>query len=224
MDVTDLVPLVLPDIPDLVPNNVTTISSYILDELDLADLRVNRSFQRETDTPASRRSISAKGSSFDQALCAPLVVAINADGQFEIIDGQHRAIAAMLVGIKKLPCYIIDGTTVQQRAATSIAYARGQLPHTQGQIFRAEITAGNETAIAIDAVCREVGVRILPYSQPTGPRTAEPASSGSHSRSDATRSWPASWPISATAGETASISNRSWARWWSTRASSASNG
>ena len=52
---------------------------------------------------------------------------------------------------------------VADRAAAFVSHATNRLQATAVQIHRAALTAGDQEAVALDAVCRAAGVELLPF-------------------------------------------------------------
>lgn len=48
---------------------------------------------------------------------APIIGAPIEGGQWAIVDGQHRTTAAVLRGIEKVPCQVVQADRIQQAAA-----------------------------------------------------------------------------------------------------------
>ena len=76
-------------------------------------LKVSRDYQRYICLTTLR-----KAKQFDYILCQTLVVALRPDGTYVIIDGQHKAIMAILSGEElDIPCQVIvhdPNSTLQQ--------------------------------------------------------------------------------------------------------------
>jgi hypothetical protein len=131
--------------------------------LTVADLRVDRSYQRDIRAQG-RRKIMQIAAEFDWSAFSPVICAAVEGGVYAIIDGQHRATAAMLIGIEKVPCLIVIADRARQ--AKSFASINGTITRMNSySIYRAARAAGDETVLAIDALCASCGVRVL-----TGPR------------------------------------------------------
>ena len=130
--------------------------------LPLSLLLINDAYQRPV-TGAGRRNVVAILECFDWRKFAPLIVAPTADDRYEIIDGQHRATAALMHPlIDHVPCYVIDAD--QKMAAQCFAAINGQVTAlTGGQLFHARVAAGEDLARRVKAVCDDVGVTLLRY-------------------------------------------------------------
>jgi len=137
-------------------------------EIDPTELLVDESYQRNL-SERSRELIRKLVRSWDwRAYKPPNVVRVGKE--IHIIDGQHTAIAAAshpLVG--KIPVLIIEADTAPDRAAAFIKLNRDRINITPTQLHHAAVKAGDEEALAIDAVCKKAGVRIL--KNPLGGQT-----------------------------------------------------
>lgn len=129
----------------------------------LDKLRVNPKFQREI-TRRGLATISRIVGNFSWSRFAPLMVARvpGEDGLCSVIDGQHRATAALIIGIEMVPCAIVDATESEQAAIFS-AVNGNVTPVTILQLFKAARAANAEWARQIDEVCTASGLTALVY-------------------------------------------------------------
>lgn len=123
-------------------------------------LVVDDTYQRPI-TPQGRSNILRIIESFDWRKFAPVIVVPVDDGNYAIIDGQHRATAALMhPKVDLVPCMVIEATT--QEAAACFAAINGAVTSMQlGQMFHARVASGEMFAVAISDLCRRAGVRIL---------------------------------------------------------------
>lgn len=149
----DITPSALGDKPDLT-------------WLPLSALVINESYQRhlsEKSVTMIRRMVAA----YDWGRVKALSVVETEPGVYEVIDGQHTAIAAATHGgISELPCVITRGKGVQQRAADFVGLNRDRLVMTPTQVFFAELAAGDELAVEAAQGVTAGGGRILRYPPP----------------------------------------------------------
>lgn len=83
-------------------------------------------------------------------------------GLYEIIDGQHTAIAAATHGaIETLPCLVLDATTVAQRAAAFVGINRDRVPLTPFALYRSRLAAGDEEAVAVGQALEAADCELL---------------------------------------------------------------
>lgn len=129
--------------------------------LALDQLVIDASYQRGL----SRRSqamIRRLVENWDWNCFKPLSVAATGGGRYEIIDGQHTAIAAATHGaIETLPCLVLDAATVAQRSAAFIGINRERVALTPFALFRAQLAAEDEEALAVGQALAAAGVQLV---------------------------------------------------------------
>ncbi|WWT39896.1 partitioning protein-like protein [Microcystis phage Mwe-JY08] len=132
--------------------------------LAIGDLVIDRGYQREIGE-RGRRTIRAIMGAFDWSRFAPVVVAPVEGGKFAIIDGQHRATAAAVLGIEEVPCHIVQADRAAQ--AKAFAAINGTVTAiTPMQMFHAKVTAGDEVAARVARLLEAGGARVLKYPVP----------------------------------------------------------
>lgn len=151
----DVTPSVLGDPPELV-------------WLPLSALVINDAYQRhvsEKSVTLIRRMVGR----YDWGRVKALSVVELDGGLFEVIDGQHTAIAAATHGgIEKLPCLLMRGRDAAMRAADFVSLNRDRLAMTPMQVFFAELAAGEELAGDVDQGVKAAGGRVLKHPPPHG--------------------------------------------------------
>jgi hypothetical protein len=126
-------------------------------ETDL--LVVDASYQRDISRRGAA-NVHQIAEHFDWSKFAPVIVAGIEGGQFAVVDGQHRTTAAMLRGIKKVPCQLVIADRAQQAAA--YAAVNGNVTKTTlQQLHYAKLAAKDSEAAAVAEVCAAAGVEIL---------------------------------------------------------------
>ena len=126
--------------------------------IELDQLLVDLEYQRRLDRN-SRRRIETIASQFDWRWFGALVVAPAGDG-FAIIDGQHRACAAKLLGFPAAPCLIVAANRAEQASAFVAMNNRRVAVHSL-QVHAAALLAGDPAAVAAQRVAGAAGVSIL---------------------------------------------------------------
>ena len=129
--------------------------------IELSLFVVDRSYQRDI-VKAGRKQILHIAKNFNWSFFTPVIAAPVEGGRFAIIDGQHRSIAALLAGKVSVPCMIViaDGRE-QARAFSAI---NGNITRMSAlSTFRAALAGGDPETVALDALARRAGVRILGY-------------------------------------------------------------
>lgn len=106
---------------------------------------------------------------FDWRKFAPVVVTPVGDGLYAIIDGQHRATAALMhPSIDMVPCMVIKVTP--EDAAAVFSAINGQVTRiTPMQIWKARVVARDPVAVQVDAILRAADVKIIASKMPGQP-------------------------------------------------------
>jgi hypothetical protein len=154
------------DLPDITPGPVggalprfQVVSPYAL--------LVDEAYQRNL----SRRSLTLIGrivAGWDWARFKPPIVAETAAG-FEVIDGQHTAIAAAShPAIREIPVMIVEAPNTSARADAFVGHNRDRVALTGAQIHKAALQAGEERAVALDAAARANGAQLRLYPPTNG--------------------------------------------------------
>jgi hypothetical protein len=128
--------------------------------VDPAILLVDEAYQRNL----SDRSITLIRKivgDWDWRRFKPPVVAKTGDG-YEVIDGQHTAIAAAShPDIDTIPVMVVDAAEQSDRAAAFIGHNRDRIAITATQLHVAAVAAGDPEAMTVQAVCERAGLKIL---------------------------------------------------------------
>ncbi|MDR6953813.1 hypothetical protein J2X65_003176 [Ancylobacter sp. 3268] len=81
---------------------------------------------------------------------------------FDIIDGQHTAIAAAThPAISSIPIMIVEADSRAARALAFIGHNRDRIAVTATQMHFAAVAAEDPDAMTIDQVCRRANIRVL---------------------------------------------------------------
>lgn len=123
-------------------------------------LLIDERYQREL-SGASLRLIAKILAGWDWRRFKPPVVVMT-DAGFDLIDGQHTAIAAAShPDIDTIPVMIVEASELAQRAAAFIGHNRDRIAVNAAQLHHAAVTAGDEDALTVQQVCGRAGVTIL---------------------------------------------------------------
>ena len=125
--------------------------------------------------PAYQRPISAKGrdtivkimAGFSWGKFSPLIVRQVAGSVplYEIIDGQHRATAALSIGYDRVPAMIVQAD--DQEAARIFASVNGTVtPMSPLAVYKAALAGGERWALEIKAAAESAGCEVLRYPVP----------------------------------------------------------
>lgn len=94
---------------------------------------------------------------FDWVKFGALIVAEMDVGNYAVIDGQHRAIAASALGITSVPCIAVRANVVGQAVAfVGINSTRSSVASIDK--FHARVTAGDTEAVAVDSILNDLGI------------------------------------------------------------------
>lgn len=129
--------------------------------LALPQLVIDEEYQRGLSI-RSLRLIETMVSSWDWNHFKPLSVAPRDDGTYEIVDGQHTAIAAATHGsIENLPCLVLSAETQAGRASAFVAINTNRLTLTPFALYRARVSAGEPEAVAVFEAIEAQGVTLI---------------------------------------------------------------
>ena len=130
--------------------------------IPLEQLYIDPTYQRAI-LEAGKANIRRMIEDFSWLQFGTLTVGTRPGGKFAIIDGQHRATAAMLHGaIKAVPCLVLSGGPKDEARAFSSINGNVTRIHVL-QSFRAKVAAGDENAIGLVDLCASADVKIAPY-------------------------------------------------------------
>ena len=124
-----------------------------LDWVDTDLLQVDNSYQRSIEGVRSQIIIDNIIKNFSWSEFSPITVAKTDTGFYNVIDGQHRFVAASKLKIEKLPCWIIKKTTVADEADTFIGINKNRVQVNNFSMFKARLAKGEEDAVSIQDFC-----------------------------------------------------------------------
>lgn len=129
--------------------------------LALDQLVIDPEYQRGL-SEASRRLIRRLVERWDWNRFKPLSVASCGGGVYEVIDGQHTAIAASTHGaIETLPCLVLDAATRAERSAAFVGINSDRIALTPFALYRARLAAGELEAVAVSEALSASGAQLL---------------------------------------------------------------
>ena len=150
------------DLPGVKPGEMLGLPAPIVEHMRPSDLLVDEAYQRDL-SPKSLALIRRIVEGWDWLKFKPPVVAMT-DAGFEVVDGQHTAIAAAChPSIETIPVLVVDGSDLQRRAAAFVSHAVDRLQATPAQVWHAAVAAGDPDALTIRNVLDRAGVTLLPY-------------------------------------------------------------
>jgi len=129
-----------------------------LDWIDVKRLVVDKSYQRDISR-AGAANIQRIADQFEWSKFSPVIVAPIEGGLFSIIDGQHRATAALLRGVEKVPCEIVHIDRARQ--AEAFAAINGNTTRVTPQaVYFARLTGKDQTAQEMEKILAAAGVTV----------------------------------------------------------------
>ena len=141
----------------------------VLEWIDIDHLRLDHSYQRglsQNGMSVIRRILA----DFEWRKFQPITVSRSPNSnELIVIDGQHRAIAAAHhPEVKQLPAWIIDADDIVTQARSFGAINKNRTPITAAQQFRADVIAGDKTALEVQSCLDDAGVEIPRNNPPNG--------------------------------------------------------
>lgn len=121
-------------------------------------LLVDETYQRDLTT-RSKRLIPKLVKGFSWRKFKPPIV-VEVDDGLHCIDGQHTAIAAATRGIESIPVFVIEASSIEERAESFVAHNKDRVELTNLQIFQARVAAREEAALDVVSVCKRAGVHL----------------------------------------------------------------
>lgn len=123
-------------------------------------LHVHQSYQR----PVVAQKVKEITAAWSWLSCGSLIVG-KRRGQYWVIDGQHRALAAMRRSdITHLPCVVFETANIRQEARGFLDANTGRKPVSAISKQKALVCAGDEVAQFVQKTCAELGISIRPYA------------------------------------------------------------
>lgn len=149
------------NVSGLEPKAMREQPAPMLDWLKIANLRIDDRYQRPL-TARNWKAIHDIAANFDWCAFGPILCAPIEGGLYAVIDGQHRAHAAALCGIERIPAMIVPVPPAKQ--ALAFVSVNSGIRVSQHQTFRAELAAASAEAVAIAEACRAAGCEALTYN------------------------------------------------------------
>jgi len=128
-----------------------------LEDIPISLLGVDPTYQREIGKISTKNILRICGT-FSWTKFLPVIVVRHEDG-YAIVDGQHRATAAATIGIKSVPCYVLEADHLE--AAAAFSAINGQVTKiTPIDLWFSRLAALEPAALATKRVLDASGVRI----------------------------------------------------------------
>lgn len=84
-----------------------------------------------------------------------------AEPLYEVLDGQHTAIAAATLGIPRIPVMIVSSGEIAERAAAFVKHNKDRIAVTPAQLHHALVAAGDPVSVQVEQIAASVGVKLL---------------------------------------------------------------
>ncbi|MBP2229641.1 hypothetical protein J2847_002940 [Azospirillum agricola] len=126
-------------------------------------LYVDWLYQRAMSSAKSRRLVRKITEEFWWPKFTPITVTpLDWEaGKFAVVDGQHRAAAAILhPSVAEVPAWVIDAPDVRAQAAAFVGINGDRNGMTTMQLFKAQLAAEEGDAVQVKALCERAGVTI----------------------------------------------------------------
>jgi hypothetical protein len=136
--------------------------------IEIKDLVIDDRYQRPL-AEGNKRAISKIAADFRWSRFSPVLVAPVEGGRYALIDGQHRAHAAALCGIEKVPA-MVALVAREEQAAAFIDVNTRQIRVSPHQIYRAALLAGEPWAVRCRDAVEAAGCRLMGSNQSTAAR------------------------------------------------------
>lgn len=128
-----------------------------MEMLPISKLYVDTVYQRAVSS-GSVRNIKRICEKFDWAKFLPVIVTQEGD-TYSVVDGQHRTMAALTIGIDQVPCYVLSCSASE--AAAAFAAINGNVTPVQPiDLWFAELAAQEPKALSLQRVLDAAGVKI----------------------------------------------------------------
>ncbi|MCH5201888.1 MAG: ParB-like nuclease domain-containing protein [Oscillospiraceae bacterium] len=131
--------------------------------IDIDLLQIDTDYQRDSTGTRSKILIEKIYKNFNWRDFTPITVVKTETGFYNILDGQHRFLAAKKRKIKELPCWIVGENNTEDEAKTFLNINRNRVAVNAYAIYKAKIAAKDETAIKIQDYCNNAGV-VIPFN------------------------------------------------------------
>lgn len=109
--------------------------------------------------PLSEKRAAKLAAEFDRRAVGVLLLSMRDDGRYAIIDGQHRADAALRAGVTELDAYVYIDLTIEDEARLYRQFG-DYLKQSARDRYFAAIAERQPEALAIERLLKEYGLRV----------------------------------------------------------------
>lgn len=144
------------------PLGIADQPSPMLQWVKIADMVIDDAYQRPLNQ-GGWRVVRGIAENFRWSCFTPVLLAPIEGGLFAVIDGQHRAHAALMCGIEAVPAMVVPiAATEQARAFVQVNTARTAM--SQYNKFKAGLAAGEAWALLADITVSNTGCRLMRFA------------------------------------------------------------
>lgn len=93
-----------------------------------------------------------------------VIIVSEREGNYYVIDGQHRTFTAKLAGVQTLMCQVLQGLTYEEEAKLFKEINTTGKKIGKADIFKADVEANDKDALEIVAITKNLGLRICKTS------------------------------------------------------------
>lgn len=133
--------------------------------IDIGDLVIDDRYQRPLNG-SNRAAIRRIAQAFRWSRFSPVIVAPIEGGRYALIDGQHRAHAAALCGIKSIPA-MVALVAPEEQAQAFIEINTRQIRVNGHAVYRAALTAGEPWAARSQDAVAAAGCQLMTGNRST---------------------------------------------------------
>ncbi|WP_300534674.1 DUF6551 family protein [uncultured Mameliella sp.] len=141
----------------ILPNPPPPQDALDMSFLPIANLRIHPAYQRKISRAGMTR-ITRIIDGFTWSRFGALCVALDEDGEFWVVDGQHRMIAARALQLTAVPC-VISNATLQKQAGDFEGINTTRTGVASIDRFRARVVQGDEVAVKVHQMLEQLGIR-----------------------------------------------------------------
>jgi hypothetical protein len=125
-----------------------------------SDLYVDDQYQRPITDKGRAIIRRVAGGRFSWRKFKPPVVSMNEEGKRIVLDGQHTATMALTRGIPLIPVVRVQTANVADQADAFVGQNKDRTVVTAFQEHKAMVKAEDATALLVERVCSEAGVKL----------------------------------------------------------------
>lgn len=130
-----------------------------MEVLPIALLKVDHAYQRDL----SMALVQKIARNYDLSAAGPIVVSKRTNGEYFIVNGQHRAAGAQMAGETEILAQVVHGLSAEQEAELRL---KGNTRRSDSSFerFRAQRAAGHADTLAIDSIVEGLGSKVNSWS------------------------------------------------------------